>query len=370
MNILDYIDWRGDITFAERGLNEVDNLIFAELAYLIMDGLVSEDGSVSPTLAELCEAYLAAGYDQSELLYDPLPLLKKASTSARFGGVRASRYVNLVDTEKQIQFSAVTYLYAEGEAYVAYRGTDNTIVGWREDMNFSFLSETPGQYESAAYLNRIAAEVGGRLTVGGHSKGGNFAVYGAAFCDPAARGHIVKVYSNDGPGFNKEIAESENYRAILDRTVKIIPDSSLVGILLSSKARRRVIKSDAKGVMQHVAYSWRVKGTSFEEADERTAASIFMDDTLHAWVDTLSEDELRALAAVIFDSLDAAGVTTVGDLNANRLATYSAVLKAVSQVDSLRKSEVATVLKKLIMSGRDVMLDEQKLLRSTGKNEE
>ena len=356
MNILDYIDWRGDITFAERGLNEIDNLIFSTLAYLTMDGLVSEDGLTAPTIGDLYAAYQENDYDQSVLTNDPRPLLRKAGQAPRFKDIRVSRFVNVVDVEKQIQFSAVTYRYAPDETYVAFRGTDNTIVGWREDMNFSFVAGTPGQNEAAAYLNRVASEVSGKLTVGGHSKGGNFAVYAAAFCDPAVRERIVKVYSNDGPGFNREIASSPNYLSILGRTVKIIPDSSLVGILLSSKEPRHVIRSSAKGIMQHDPFTWNVVGTHFEEADERNAASIFMDDTLNSWVETLSDAERSVLVNVIFDTLEATGASTLVQLNENRLAAYNAIIKAISKINSDKKGEVLTMLGKLIASGRSAVL--------------
>jgi hypothetical protein len=351
MNILDYIDWRGDLTFAERGLNEVDNLIFSTLAYLTMDGLVSDDGTVSPTIGDLYAAYCETDYDQSVLMNDPRPLLKVAAQTDRFKDVRVSRFVNVIDAEKQIQFSAVTYRYAGDAAYIAFRGTDNTLVGWREDMNFSFLTATPGQNEAAAYLNRVAADVSGSLIVGGHSKGGNFAVYAAAFCDPAVRERIVKIYSNDGPGFRDEIVASENYHSILDRTVKIIPDSSLVGILLSSKEPRRVIRSSAKGLMQHDPFTWNVLGTRFVGADERNAASIFMDDTLNRWVATLSDNERRVLVNVIFDSLEATGASTLLQINENRWAAYNAIFKAISKINSDKKGEV-------MATGRSVVLKE------------
>jgi hypothetical protein len=358
MNILDYIDWRGDITFAERGLNEVDNLIFSTLAYLTMDGLVSDDGTVSPTIGELYAAYREKDYDQSVLITDPRALLEKAAQSARFKDIKASRFVNVIDAEKEIQFSAVTYRYAPDAVYVAYRGTDTSIVGWREDMNFSFVAGTPGQNEAAAYLNRVASQENGSLTVGGHSKGGNFAVYAAAFCDPAVRERIVRVYSNDGPGFNREIASSSSYLAVLDRTVKIIPDSSLVGILLSSKEPRQVIRSSAKGLMQHDPFTWSVTGTRFDRADERNAASIFMDDTLNRWVETLTDDERRMLVNIIFDTLESTGASTLVQINENRRATYNAIIKAITRIDSDKKGEVLTVLGKLIASGRSVMLKE------------
>ena len=227
MNMLDYIDWRGDLTFAQSGFGEVDNLIFSTLVYLKMDGLLPENGAGALTLAALLERYTAAGYDQSYSVNNPLPLLRKAAGSPRFRDVFVTDYVNKIDEAQQLQFAAATFLLP-GD--LAFRGTDNTLVGWREDCNFSFLTETPGQTEAVAYVQRAAGRTNGNLLVGGHSKGGNFAVYAAAFCDTATQSRIALVYSNDGPGFNSAIADSKPNLAVLPKGVKIIPESSLVGI--------------------------------------------------------------------------------------------------------------------------------------------
>ena len=350
MNILDYIDWRGDITFAERGFNEVDNLIFSELAYLPMDGLVPDEGITLRELGRRCDE---AGVSSPWKVNDPIPTMRKAAASERFGGVFISDYVNRVDVEREVQFAAVRFRYDEGRTYVAFRGTDNTIVGWREDMNFSFVSGTPGQLMAAEYLDSAAEDTEDELIVGGHSKGGNFAEYGAAYCSPETRERISTVYSNDGPGFNRAVADSKEYNAILGRVRKIIPDSSLVGILLSSRAECTVIKSSAKGVMQHDPYSWSVWGTAFERADERTASSVFMDDTLKRWVATLSDDELRVLADTLFDVLEATGATTLNEIGSNKPAAYNAILKAMTKVEPAKRSELFEMFRKLLISGKD-----------------
>lgn len=354
MNILDYLDWRGDILFSERGLNEVDNLIFSTLAYLDMDDLVPSDDSRSLTIAALYDAYRDAGYDQSDMNVDPLPLLEKAASCERFRGVTVRRYVNEIDVKKEIQFSVVTFCFLPDESYIAFRGTDNTIVGWREDMNLSFLSGTAGQHEAVRYIEQAAAQIKGKIYAGGHSKGGNLAIYGAAFCHPDIRERIVKVFSNDGPGFNQEIASSQSYNALLPKVEKIMPDSSLVGILLTSRARRTVIKSDAKGVMQHHPFSWQVAGTRFERAEELAAGSAFMDDTLSLWVAGLSEENLKVMTNTVFDSLEASGATTISEINKNKRTAYSAILKAMLQVSPDARNDIFDSLRKLLESGKEV----------------
>ena len=361
MNIMDYLDMRGDLTFSERPFNEVDNLIFSELAYLDMNGIVDDSIDFTVTIAELCEKYLALGYDQSYIINDPKPLLKKAAETARFKDIRVGAYVDKVAADEQVQFACATFVVGDGTAYVGYRGTDNTIVGWREDFNISYLSETPGQSEAAAYLNRIAGHTDYSLRVGGHSKGGNFAVYAAAFCKEAVRrDRVIEVYSNDGPGFNQSVVESKQYASILEKVTKIIPESSLIGILLSSKVKPKVINSEVKGLLQHDPYTWSVRGTVFEEADGFSSASLFMDETLKKWLNTLNDEEKKAVVSAIFDSLDASGASTLTEMNENKWVSYNAILKAVSRISKTTYGEVAESLKKLAEAGKDVLWNEAK----------
>lgn len=360
MNILDYVDWRGDLPMAASPFNEVDNLILSVLAYLNLDGVAPGDGDFSRTLGDLLTGYQDAGRDQSQLWPDLLPLLRKCAASVRFGGVTAGYYRNLFDHDRQIQFSALTFRLPDETLYLAFRGTDNTLVGWREDCNFSYQTGTPGQRESAAYVSEVAATTHCPLRVGGHSKGGNFAVYGASFCEQAAKDRILQVYSNDGPGFNKTVAESAQYGSVLSRLTKIIPESSLVGILLSSRARSRVIQSDAKGVQQHNPFSWQVWGTAFLPADQRSPSSLFMDEALGRWVDTLDDEQRKTLVTTVFDALEASGCMTLKELNANKLVSYNAIARAVMQLGGDVSGEMLLSAKKLAAAGMDVLREEAK----------
>ena len=50
-NLMDYLDWRGDLTFEQAPFNEVDNLILAQLVYVEFEGIVptpGKDGTDSP----------------------------------------------------------------------------------------------------------------------------------------------------------------------------------------------------------------------------------------------------------------------------------------------------------------------------------
>lgn len=358
MNMLDYIDWRGDLTFEQDGFNEVDNLVFSELVYTDMRGIVPEDGSGALTVEQVYEEYKAAGIDQSVMMNDPLPVLEKAARSARFKDITVKWYVDKIDTEQHLQFAAVTFIISDKLAYVAFRGTDNSIAGWREDFNISFLSETPGQTEAVAYINRIAKLTDCDLIVGGHSKGGNFAVYACAFCDKEiSEKKVIKIYTNDGPGFTSEVAESENYLSILPKTIKISPDTSPVGLFFSSKEECKVIKSDSKGFFQHNPYKWHVLGAEFESAGTRS--NPFINKTISSWLNTMTDSNKKILVDYIFDSLEAPGVTLFNELADNKWTSFNSIFKALTKIDPNNKTDIASSLKKLIASGKDVVISEK-----------
>ncbi len=357
MNMLDYLDWRGDITFEERGFNEVDNVIFCELSYLHMDRIEAVQTDEGLTIAELYEAYADLRPRPEQIMNDPLSALRKAAISERFRNVRVTRFVNDINPDKQAQFSAVTFVYKEDEAYIAFRGTDETLVGWREDFNMSFISGTYGQKAAVDYLERIAAETSANLIVGGHSKGGNFAIYAAAFCDEKVRDErVLRVYSNDGPGFRKEVTESEGYHQLLPKVTKLVPESSPIGILLGGKERRRYIKSEVKWYAQHDPYNWSVKGTRIEDVNDRSQISVFLGDTMRNFLDGLEEEKRKQLVDVFFDSLEAVGADTVKDIYNDRVGIiYKAIMNAMANIDSESKSNVQLSLQKLLTSGMDVV---------------
>ncbi|MGX8688999.1 MAG: Mbeg1-like protein, partial [bacterium] len=288
-DILSYLDWRGDLSFEERPFNDVDNLILSELAYLDMTGIVpgpGENGIIA--LKDVYPRYVQMGYDQSCMPNDPRYLACAASQTRRFGEIRLWRYADEIDRERQIQFAAVTCFLPGGGIYVDYRGTDHSLVGWREDFNTSFMNETPGQQQAVLYLNAVMAATEGPVMVGGHSKGGNLAVYAAAFCDEIYRDRISIVYSNDGPGFNDKITETEEYRAVLPKVQLTIPESSIIGIIMDNKHASRIVRcSSSNWLEQHNPYSWQVNFQGFELAEDQSGSSRFLNSALDHWISSL-----------------------------------------------------------------------------------
>lgn len=358
-NFADYIAWRGDLRFSDSPFNEVDNLILAELSYTIMEEIVpGPDSPDTVSLCEVCREYERRGYSAKGNANDAYPLLKVAAASARFGDLRVSAYVNEIDRERDMQFAAVCFHLGDGRRYVSFRGTDNSIVGWREDFTICYLDETPGQVEAVRYLNRVGAAGEGELLVGGHSKGGNLAIYASAFCESAIRDRITQVYSNDGPGFNQAVINTPEYAAVLEKVSFYLPECSMIGILLTNKAERTLVKSSAGGVQQHDPYTWQVLGPAFVTAESPSPASLFLDETLRRWLDELSLSQRTDLVRAIFDSMEASGAQTLTELKASPRVSYSAILKAVRNMEPSLQKEVLKMAQRLAVTGYDVLKED------------
>ncbi len=335
-NVFDYIKWRGDLTFEQSSLNETDALIFCELSYIFFDGIVpadSDDGCV--TLAEAAETFFERNAGQDEIsLGEIVPkeivtLFRMAAASKRFSQIPLSHFVNIIDDETVEQFSAISFFPDENTVFVAYRGTDDTITGWREDFRMAFLTPVPAQKRAEEYLLK-ASEDAKNIYVAGHSKGGNLALWAAMNASDEIAERIRKVYNFDGPGFLDDVWKGELYARIADRISTVIPTGSVVGLLLKYDKNYRVTKSSAKNYLyQHDALTWEVEGTEFV-CDEDVAPDVKRaHEIVGKWIYSMEPDERRAFVEGFFDILCSTSAKTVTDLAANR----SAVIKAFSNIE-------------------------------------
>lgn len=355
--ILDYIVWRGDLTMKERSFNEVDNLILSELVYFDFDKIMEEETRI--TIAEAYRRYQLQDHPDPYSINDPVPMLRACAESRRFSDIQISDFLSIIDPERQIQFAAAVFHMDDNMNYVAFRGTDNTIVGWREDFNISFMEETGAQAEALQYLNRVLEQYQTYSIVGGHSKGGNLAIYAAAFCDELLKNRIIWVYSNDGPGFNQYIAEQLKELDILSKVQQVMPESSIVGIIFSNQTQKKIIRSYGNnGAEQHNPYTWMVERDHFVKADSQSSSSMVLDETLRRWMEMVDPEQRKVVVSCIFDAIDASGATTLPELNENKWISYNAILKAASMSDPEVKNTVLESIRKLAMVGKDVIWDE------------
>ena len=329
-NVFDYLDWRGDLTFEQAPCNEIDSLIFSLISYVDFDGIVpSAEAGGDVSLLDAARAYVRKHRGKPAyvgLIVPPevVSLMAKAAKSKRFGALRMSAYENRVEDEAQMQFCATTYTDAEGDHCVAFRGTDDTLVGWKENLNMCFRHPVPAQLRARAYLEEQMARLDGDFIVCGHSKGGNLAVYAAVTCDARYGERIFAVYNNDGPGFTKEFITDAAYLGMRERIRALVPQSSVVGMLLEHEENYEVIKSTQTGLLQHNAFSWEVLGARFIHLDALTEESRRIDRTVKKWVGDMTPEEREAFVESLYETLRATNAKTLTDLNADKLSLVRA----------------------------------------------
>lgn len=313
-NIFDYLTWRGDLHFQQDPVNGVDALIFSTLSYIRYGPEVAAAESPVP-LWKAAEEYFSLDDCESRVrIKNDMELLRQASETERFGKTMVCMYRDLFIPEQETQFAAMTFLLDDGSMFLAFRGTDSSLVGWKEDFNMTFQQTVPAQRLAVQYTREVALEFGAQMRLGGHSKGGNLAVFAAARSSPMIRQRILAVYNNDGPGFTKYLMGDPGYLAIVPRILTHIPQSSVIGMLLEHEEPYTVIRSKNVGLLQHDPYSWEVLGKEFRKVETVTENSQFLDATIKTWFAEMTNQERNQLVDVMFTLLGSGGVDTAAEI--------------------------------------------------------
>lgn len=359
-NIHDYLIWRGDVPFSVSPFNEVDGLVLSELAYADFHGVVPEGGE-RVTIEEARRLFWEKHTKEEIMAQDSYTktapfLLDGMAGKARFGGTAMAYYYDVIDTDEDIQLAAVTFYLPDGTAFVAFRGTDDTVVGWKEDFFLSYMPETEGQRRAAQYLNRHFSGQTLLLRVGGHSKGGNLAMFAAIKAEPQVRRQIIAVYNNDGPGFLKEFTETDAYRDMLPRIICTVPEKAVIGTLLTNKAYQHVVKSTASGIYQHDGFSWQVLGTRFVETEKRTEGSVVLESTLHQWLSEQSEENRRMFVNTLFGLLESTGKATIGEIKGDIPGSLLSMKKMLETMQKEQRDTIWNMLVQFFMAGSDTLL--------------
>lgn len=349
-NIMDYLAWRGDIPLTYSPFNDLDSLVLASLSYLsypLEPTLIRDLGVHVPAVDKL----------QFAFVHECRALLSAAAMTERFAGVRMHHPIAVTDQARDMQFAAVTFDLPDGAHYVAFRGTDSTIVGWREDFNMAFESPIPAQSAAVKYLKEAAARTDGPLILGGHSKGGNLAVYAAAHADPILQARIRLIYSFDGPGMDDATVASDGYAAITRRIRSFVPQQSVIGLLLAYHPEYTVVKSDSLSLLQHDTFTWQALGTGFIAVTELDVSSQLVDQTVHAWLSRITPAQRKRFVDTIFDILEATGAATVKELLRDVPGRTAAILKALSRVDFETARMIVSLWGQFVTIGASNVID-------------
>lgn len=340
--MLDYVDWRGDLEFTRDGLNEVDCLIFSSLAYMNLetsDFASTANLASAPTLGQVYADVKTVKCFGSMFL----PLMSRCASSARYKDVKVMYYKSIIDIEEQTQFCAVTFVLPSGEAVVAFRGTDDSLVGWQEDFNMA-VGVIPAQKYARRYLCDIADTLADKpLYVVGHSKGGNLAVWASAHLYDVHFDRLKKVYDFDGPGFYGDFTDSEEYQRIVSKTTKYVVDASIIGMLLSSATPQVVVESTKHiSIIQHLTSTWVVTGTKLSRMRQRSNRGLNSQAVIEELIESLSFEERKQFTSMLSEIIQSSNINAFSDLKS---------IEAIPKVfDMIKNSAVKSEDKQLMQT--------------------
>ena len=349
MNIFDYLTWRGDLPLEASPFCEVDGAVLARISYLPLEHVMSDGERI--TLAAAAERMLALpDVENTVLQREDVEFMRALADTIRFGRAELFMCESRIDTETQTQFSAISADFGDGALYIAFRGTDNTLVGWKEDLNMGFVFPVPSQTAALDYTVSAAEKHTGDIVLAGHSKGGNLALYAAVFCPAEVQDRIRAVYNYDGPGFDGKVIDTDGYRRVSERVKTFVPQSSVVGMLLGHEEDYITVHSERVGIMQHDIYSWEVVCNRFVYLEGTDSSSVFVDHTLKAWIAGMDHAEREKFIDAIYNVITDTNASTLRDISENPYASVRSMFSSLKNLDEETRNAVTQALTLLLRS--------------------
>ena len=343
MNIIDYLKWRGDLSFKQDSFNEVDNLCLCHMSYTMFDDLI--DTNTVITIKELADLFFARPSEEEikankSFVADAPYTLKALAESARFKDLKLHHFVSILNPETTEQFCAFQVDISDKLVFVCFRGTDDSLIGWKEDFKIAY-EVTRAQESSKEYVKEYLKPLK-KYIFAGHSKGGNLAIYAAMNANTSIRKRILTVYSNDGPGIADEFIDQNVYQEMKDRYIKIVPEFDVFGLIYDHCPNVKVVKSDSFFLLQHAATSWQVMGNKFEITESITMESKMIKDGFDGFMKEVNIKERKELIEELFLALNELGVSKASDLSKTSI---KALIRAVSKVFAMNENQKENGLK-------------------------
>lgn len=345
-NIIDYLNWRGDLSFKQAELNEVDKIILARFSNLPFNEIELQEKDTIENIA----LKMSKIDDKSFFWSGDKEFINTIGKTKRYKELKVTDYLEIKDLLAEKQFAAVTIWLPNKVKYISYRGTDTSLVGWKEDFNMTFMKDIPSQKEALNYLNKIATKYRNKLIVGGHSKGGNIAIYASMYCENKFKKRILEIINADGPGFNEEIIKSKEYLEILERINTYIPQSSIIGRLLEHEDNYEIIFSTQKGILQHDMYSWQVDGVNLVRIPQLTNNSKFVNKVVRNWLQNTTLKQRENFVNIIYDVLVTTEAKDFTDFETDTLKKIVKAIKKYRDIEKEDRKEIEEMIKLLFQS--------------------
>jgi hypothetical protein len=367
--IPDYLQWRGDLNFSQDSFNDIDALILSLLSYLpfkeIVPGIESnKEISLKDTARQFfskvpttkAKSITINSTASSSFDSEVTELLNSAANCPRFENIRLSRYEESTDFVVGRQFAAVTYTLqnAECKKIVAFRGTDNSIVGWKEDFELAYMDQIPAQEFACNYLERTISIFSSPLIVCGHSKGGNLAVYAGSHLRSLRQNRLIRIINFDGPGFNFSVVQKGPFSHYEHKIINYVPEDSMVGLLLESVGKRAVVSSSARFINQHNSFNWEVERSEFVHGN-LSGAAILLEQTLKTWLTEISISNREMFLDALFDILGASEGKMIKVDPQENLKEIKNILVKYSKIDNKTRALLVHIFESLTAEARKTL---------------
>lgn len=369
-NVFDYLMTQGNLSFQENEFNEIDALVFSVFAYLDFSSVNAQDivsiGEAMEGVNQLPEELRYNG-PTVDLMRSIVSLANDTVQTLRYRDMRVFNYTHITDEEKEIQFAAVTFLLPDGSAFLSFRGTDNSLVGWKEDFNMSFIYGVPSQIEAAKYATDTARILNLPMRLGGHSKGGNLAVWAGTYLPAEYQQNIIHIYSNDGPGFTKEFLNCREYLNIRKLISFFVPVSSIVGVLMEHDEYTSICSTNPF-IFQHDPFSWIIDKNHFLYGDTKTLYTRQFERVINSWIRAMSPKEREELIDMFYNMLTSSHAKTIDDLDKAKIKSFLSMQKTFRKMGLKKQKQLVLSLSKVIFNS-DILVNSN-LLTLLSDNEE
>lgn len=352
-NILEYIKENQNLSLENEEFNEVDNLIFSRLSYLPFESIELEEKETFESIYKKLRTVKIEKFNMKE----DKELIELVGTSSRYKDLIMTDYYFSRDEEKEKQFVAITIHIDNEKIYVSYGGTDNTLVGWKEDFNLSFMTHIPSQIEAIKYIRKIYTKYKLKMHLGGHSKGGNLAVYAGIFSSKNLQDKIIDITNFDGPGLDKTVLEKDRYKRILNKINTYIPQSSIFGRLLEHEETYIIVRSKQISFMQHDIFSWEVSGLKLEKQSKVTNGSDIINLTVRNWLKATTPKQREQFINIMYEIVTKTKAKTFKEFIADKTKNIGIILKSYKDISLEDKKIIGQMVLEFFIAAKDCIIE-------------
>ncbi len=350
-NIVQYVDEYGEYGFDEKSFNEIDALVFSQLAYIDYSAIVGKfDSDISISLKEASEQYFSL-YDEKVLenkisiVVKAGNLLKRCADKRRYSDIQLLKYANNINDNIDKQFSAINFYLDNNTAVIAFRGTDTSITGIKESAMLSYMFPVPAQIEALYYMQECGLTAKRDIIICGHSKGGNLATFAGVNCSNLLKKRIIGIYEFDAPGFPEHMIESYNYKTIENKIYSFIPQTSIIGCMLYHSHSRKVVESTNENLKQHQVHSWRIEEDKFIYRNETDEISKFIDRYIKELCEVIGEENIEDVFETVFDFIEGTGITRYEDFKTIDITRLIKAIISLKDFDDEKKELIEVTIK-------------------------